>query len=95
MSRPGRGGERDGGATSNVFFVDDGVLKTPSTDLPLLPGITRSVVFDLAREEGFPVETGEYDVADVRAADEAFLTNSTWRSARSNPSMERNSTGGR
>ncbi|MDG5776960.1 aminotransferase class IV [Haloarculaceae archaeon H-GB1-1] len=66
------------GATSNVFFVDDGVLKTPSTDLPLLPGITRSVVFDLAREEGFPVETGEYDVADVRAADEAFLTNSTW-----------------
>lgn len=66
------------GATSNVFFVDGGVLKTPATDLPLLPGVTRSVVLDLADDEDFPVETGRYAVEDVREADEAFLTNSTW-----------------
>jgi len=66
------------GATSNVFFVDDGTLKTPGTSLPLLPGVTRSVVLELAREEGFPVETGRYGVSDLRAADEVFLTNTTW-----------------
>ena len=66
------------GATSNVFFVADGTLKTPSADGPLLPGITRSVVLDLAADEGFPVETGQYTPADVRSADEAFLTDSTW-----------------
>jgi branched-chain amino acid aminotransferase len=66
------------GATSNLFFVDGGVLKTPDADLPLLPGVTRSVVLDLAEREEFPVETGRYAVDDVRRADEAFLTNSTW-----------------
>jgi len=66
------------GATSNLFFVDGGVLKTPGADLPLLPGVTRSVVLDLAESEEFPVETGRYGVDDVRDADEAFLTNSTW-----------------
>jgi branched-chain amino acid aminotransferase len=66
------------GATSNLFFVDGGTLKTPSTDLAVLPGVTRSVVLELAESEGFPVETGRYAVGDVREADEAFLTNSTW-----------------
>lgn len=65
------------GATSNVFFVEDGTLKTPDPG-DLLPGITRAVVLELAGEESFPVETGRYTLDDVREADEAFLTNSTW-----------------
>jgi branched-chain amino acid aminotransferase len=65
------------GATSNLFFVDDGVVKTPA-DGSILPGITRETVIDLAKAEGFPVETGRYSLDDVREADEAFLTNTTW-----------------
>ncbi|MFC7176069.1 aminotransferase class IV [Halosegnis marinus] len=65
------------GTTSNVFFVDDGALHTPAAG-ELLPGITRELVLALAREESFPVETGTYDVDDLRSADEAFLTNTTW-----------------
>lgn len=65
------------GASSNLMFVDDGTLMTPATG-ELLPGITREVVLELARDEKFPVETGRFDVDDVREADEAFLTNSTW-----------------
>ena len=65
------------GATSNLFFVDDGVLKTPAAR-SLLPGITRELVVELAEAEGFPVETGRYSLDDVREAGEAFLTNSTW-----------------
>ncbi|WP_254273922.1 aminotransferase class IV [Haloarcula marina] len=66
------------GATSNVFFVSDNALRTPSEGLDLLPGITREVVVELAQEEGFPVETGAYSLDAIRDADEAFLTNSTW-----------------
>jgi branched-chain amino acid aminotransferase len=66
------------GATSNVFFVDDGTLHTPSLDGPVLPGVTRAVVLDLAEEAGVPVASGAYDVGDVRTAEEAFLTNTTW-----------------
>jgi len=65
------------GATSNVFFVDEGTLRTPEPG-DLLPGITREVVLELAAGESFPVETGTYDLDDVRDADEAFLTNPTW-----------------
>ncbi len=65
------------GATSNCFFVDDGTLKTPAEGT-ILPGITRAVVLELARTEAFPVETGRYTLEDVRSADEAFLTNTTW-----------------
>jgi len=66
------------GATSNLVFVSEEGLRTPSDDLPLLPGITRAVVLEIARAEEFPVETGHYSVDAVREADEAFLTNSTW-----------------
>jgi branched-chain amino acid aminotransferase len=66
------------GAASNLFFVDDGTLKTPSTGRDLLPGVTRSVVLEIASGESFPVEEGRYDPDAVRRADEVFLTNSTW-----------------
>ncbi|MEF8812404.1 MAG: aminotransferase class IV [Halovenus sp.] len=66
------------GATSNLFFVVDGRLCTPDTDLPLLPGITRSVVLDLAAEAGIPTETGRYGPDVLARAGEVFLTNSTW-----------------
>jgi branched-chain amino acid aminotransferase len=66
------------GATSNLFFVDGGTIKTPDTDLDLLPGVTRGVVLDIAREEGLPVETGQYAIPDLREADEVFATNTTW-----------------
>jgi len=66
------------GATSNLFFVQDNALRTPSLDGPILPGITRRIVLTIAAEEGIPVQEGQYTPTDVRQADEVFLTNSTW-----------------
>ncbi|MFC7115657.1 aminotransferase class IV [Natronoarchaeum sp. GCM10025703] len=66
------------GATSNLFFVGESGLYTPSLDGPILPGITRSVVVELADDADIPVYTGQYTTDDVRSAKEAFLTNSTW-----------------
>jgi branched-chain amino acid aminotransferase len=72
------GGTLTEGATCNLFFVTDDTLRTPALDGPVLPGVTRRVVLDLAREADLSVETGAYTPADLRAADEAFLTNTTW-----------------
>lgn len=66
------------GASSNVFFVSDGVLRTPSLAGPVLPGITRSVVLALARDAAIPTEEDRYRPADLQTAEEIFLTNSTW-----------------
>lgn len=66
------------GATSNLFFVDEERLYTPSESVPLLPGITRNVVLELADEAGVPVETGAYEPDRLADATEVFVTNSTW-----------------
>jgi branched-chain amino acid aminotransferase len=66
------------GATSNLFFVRDNALRTPSLDGSVLPGITRRVVLEIAEAEGIPVEEGQYTPDEIRNADEVFLTNSTW-----------------
>ncbi|SNR25685.1 aminotransferase class IV [Halorubrum vacuolatum] len=66
------------GATSNLFFSDGAALRTPSLDGPILPGVTRKTVIEIAESEAIPIEEGTYTPDAVRAADEVFLTNSTW-----------------
>ncbi|MFC4988934.1 MULTISPECIES: aminotransferase class IV [Saliphagus] len=66
------------GATSNVFFVTGEGVRTPTTDGPVLPGITRRVVMELAEEAEIPIEEGYYEPAAIREAEEVFLTNTTW-----------------
>jgi branched-subunit amino acid aminotransferase/4-amino-4-deoxychorismate lyase len=57
----------------NLFLVESGRLLTPDAQGPILPGITRGIVLELATGE-----TGAYEPARLRAADEAFLTNSLY-----------------
>ena len=64
------------GATTNIFLVREGTIHTPDTTFPLLNGITRQQVLQIAEEHGIPYETGRYTMRDLVAADEAFLTNS-------------------
>jgi branched-chain amino acid aminotransferase len=66
------------GAASNLFFVADGALHTPSLDLDVLPGITRWAVTRIADDAGLELREGHYTLDDLSAADEAFLTNTTW-----------------
>lgn len=72
---------RDGflteGSASNIFVVRDGVLLAPPKTHLILPGITYDVVLDLARRHGQPFEVREIAEAEVRAADELWLTSST------------------
>ncbi|MCF8720608.1 aminotransferase class IV [Nitrospina gracilis] len=60
--------------TSNIFFVKDGRIFTPSLDCGILEGITREKILWLARENGFLVEEGEWPPEALEQAEEAFIT---------------------
>jgi branched-chain amino acid aminotransferase len=62
--------------TSNVFFVQRGVIVTPPLSLGMLEGVTRGVVIEVARAEGFIVREEPHGPEALAAADEVFLTSS-------------------
>jgi len=61
------------GTTDNVFLARDGALLSPPACDGALEGITRGVVFDLARELGIPVREESLGTYDLRVADEVIL----------------------
>lgn len=61
---------------SNIFFIRDGTLYTPSLACGVLPGITRGVVLDVAPSLGLQIREGRYRPAFLYGADECFLTGS-------------------
>jgi len=64
------------GSKTNLFFVKDNVLFTPSLKCGCLNGITRMVVKDLAKNHKIKIKEGNFTIYDLFDADEAFLTNS-------------------
>jgi branched-chain amino acid aminotransferase len=65
------------GTISNIFFVADGTLCTPSTDVGILDGITRELVIGLAQKNGVKVREGRFMPEDLMGASEIFFTNTT------------------
>jgi branched-chain amino acid aminotransferase group I len=61
---------------SNIFLVNDGILRTPGEQSGILPGITREVVLELASQ--LDINTFEQDIRldELFQARGAFLTNS-------------------
>jgi D-alanine transaminase len=65
------------GAASNIFVIKNGVLQAPPADNLMLTGITYDVVLELARADGIPCAVSPVSEAEVRNADELWLTSST------------------
>jgi branched-chain amino acid aminotransferase len=72
----GKHGQILEGASSNLFIVKDGRVRTPEPQPGILVGITRASVLQAARREGIVVEEGEIRPEDLFCADEAFITSS-------------------
>lgn len=60
------------GAGFNVFIVRDGVVATP--DRGVLEGVTRASTLELCTLLGLPAQIRSIPAAEVREADEIFLT---------------------
>lgn len=72
---------RDGivteGSRTNVFGVFDSEIVTAQADNRILPGVTRAIVLELARDAGYPVVERDWTIDELRQADEVFMTSTT------------------
>jgi branched-chain amino acid aminotransferase len=60
----------------NVFIVHKGEIVTPAASQGALKGITRSAIFDIARELNVPIRESDMTRYDLWCSDECFLTGS-------------------
>jgi len=72
---------RDGvvteGSHANVVGVLDGTIRTHPTNHLILPGITRSIVLDIARQRGIRVSEEPIGERDIPRLEELFLVGTT------------------
>jgi branched-subunit amino acid aminotransferase/4-amino-4-deoxychorismate lyase len=63
-------------SAANVFVLHGRTLTTPALDGPILAGVTREKILELATDEGLIPREGSLTRADVMTADEVFVTSS-------------------
>ncbi len=63
------------GATSNIFFIKDGSIETPTLK-NVLPGITRKVIIEAIKDEGYPFKEADIRPDALATYDEAFYSGS-------------------
>jgi D-alanine transaminase len=64
-------------SASNVFVAKNGLVLSPPKSNLILPGITYDVVVEIAQQLGLPLEFRDIREAEVRAADEVWVTSSS------------------
>ncbi|WP_456417195.1 D-amino acid aminotransferase [Thiolapillus sp.] len=72
-----RDGLANEGTASNLFIVKDNLIITPPKSRHLLPGITRDLVLELARDAGLPYAEASISVEELETAEEIWVTSST------------------
>ena len=63
--------------SANIFIVKEGRVATPPRSTRILGGVTRDEVIAVARGHGIPLEERAVTLAELRGADEVFLTSTT------------------
>ena len=64
-------------SAANVFVAKNGLVLSPPKSNLILPGITYDVVVEIAQQLGMPLEFRDIREAEVRAADELWVTSSS------------------
>jgi len=63
------------GATSNIFFIKNGKIETP-TLRNALPGITRKVAIEVIKDMGYPIKETDISPETLTSYEEAFYSGS-------------------
>lgn len=61
------------GVTSNIFWVKDDILYTPSLEAGILPGITRAWILEQAQSVGMEIREGLFTKNDVEQGANVLL----------------------
>ena len=72
-----RDGKLTEASASNVFVVKGGVILSPPKSNLILPGITYDVIAEIAQAAGLPLEYRDVGEAEVRGADEIWVSSSS------------------
>jgi len=64
------------GIVSNLFWIKENILYTPSIQTGILNGITRQFIMKLAERNHFTIEEGFFEPNVLSEAEEVFVTNS-------------------
>lgn len=64
------------GAVSNIFWIKDNAVYTPSVECGLLQGIVREKILVSLNRLGLKTNIGKFTKSDLIDADEVFITNS-------------------
>lgn len=64
------------GIVSNLFWIKENVLYTPSVNTGILNGITRQFVIEIGKRNNLKVQEGLFLVEELSKAEEVFVTNS-------------------
>lgn len=64
-------------SNSNVLFVNDGAVQTPSIESGILGGLTKGIVSKICSSAGIPYDETLLSIEDVRSANECFIASAT------------------
>ena len=64
------------GAISNIFFIKNNKLYTPSLENGVLNGIIRNKIIEICKRDSIELIEGNYTIKELVKADAVFLTNS-------------------
>ena len=66
------------GSSSNLFYINSGIILTPPAESGALPGVTRSVIFELCKKLGLHYGESNVKPHKLFEMDGVFLTMSSW-----------------
>ncbi|WP_034550808.1 D-amino-acid transaminase [Carnobacterium funditum] len=64
-------------STSNISIIKDNIIYTHPDGNLILPGITKSVLFKVARQAGITVKEETFTLKELKEADEVFASSTT------------------
>lgn len=67
---------------SNIFFIKDNIVYTPSSKLPLLNGVVKKRIMDICVELNIELIEKNINIEDIKNYDFVFVTNSLMRAVK-------------
>ncbi|MGL5693449.1 MAG: aminotransferase class IV, partial [Peptostreptococcaceae bacterium] len=67
---------------SNIFFIKDNYIHTPSSELPILNGVMKKRILDICDELNIEIIEKNIKLSEIKNYDFVFVTNSLMKAMR-------------